>query len=95
MSRLTQAAQELSREEGHGGAALTTLLGVGAGAAIVTAFAADSDIAGIIGGVLVAIAIFFGVQAPHVWLRRVYPRLDKLDPADPESQPENKRRIEF
>lgn len=47
---------KLSREDGHGGAALTSLLGVGAGAAIVIAFAADSDIAGIIGGVLTGIA---------------------------------------
>jgi hypothetical protein len=71
-------------ESGHGGAAIATTLGLGAGVALIVAFAADSDIAGIIGGVLTGLGIFAAVNAPHQWFKRVYPRLDRLDPEDPE-----------
>jgi hypothetical protein len=69
-------------EGGHVGALLATILGIAAAMAIVVAFAADSDIAGIIGGVLTGLGIFAAVNAPHEWFKRTYPRLDKLDPEE-------------
>jgi len=72
-------------ECGHGGAALATTLGIAAAIALIVAFAADSDIAGIVGGVLTGLGIFAAVNAPHQWFKRVYPRLDRLDPEDPEA----------
>ena len=74
---------DLGSEEGHVGAALTSVLGIAAGAAVAIAFVADSDAAGIAAGVLIGLAIVVGVTAPHEWFKRIYPRLDKLDPDDP------------
>ena len=82
-------------ETGHVGAGLATILGIAAAAALVIAFAADSDVAGIAGGVLTGLGIFAAVNAPHQWLKRVYPRLDRLDPEDPEAHPEMRVRIEY
>jgi hypothetical protein len=82
-------------ETGHVGAGLATILGIAAGAALVIAFAADSDPAGIAGGVLTGLGIFAAVNAPHQWFKRVYPRLDKLDPQDSEAHPEKRFRIEY
>lgn len=82
-------------EGGHAGALLATVLGIGAAIAIVAAFAADSDIAGIIGGVLTGLGISAAVNAPHEWFKRVYPRLDKLDPEDPNARPGGGFRIEY
>jgi len=73
----------LNGEEGHVGAALASVLGIAAGAAVAIAFVGDSDAAGIAAGVLVGLAIVVGISAPHEWLKRIYPRLDKLDPDDP------------
>ena len=82
-------------EGGHVGALLATILGIAAAIAIVVAFAADSDVAGIIGGVLTGLGIFAAVNAPHEWFKRVYPRLDKLDPEDPKARPDGGFRIEY
>jgi hypothetical protein len=82
-------------ESGHVGAGLATVLGIGAGVALVIAFAADSDVAGIVGGVLTGLGIFAAVNAPHEWLKRVYPRLDRLDPEDSEAHPDKRLRIEY
>lgn len=88
-------ANQIQNESGHVGAALATLLGIGAGVALVIAFAADSDVAGIVGGVLTGLGIFGAVNAPHEWLKRVYPRLDRLDPDDSEAHPDKRIRIEY
>ena len=72
----------LTDERGHVGALIATILGIAAAIAIVVAFAADSDIAGIIGGVLTGLGIFAAVNAPHEWFKRTYLRLDKLDPEE-------------
>ena len=85
----------IKSESGHVGAGLATILGIGAGAALVVAFAADSDAAGIVGGVLTGLGIFAAVNAPHEWFKRVYPRLDRLDPEDSEARPDKRFRIEY
>jgi hypothetical protein len=82
-------------EAGHIGAGLATFLGIGASVALVIAFAADSEVAGIIGGLLTGLGIFAAVNAPHEWLKRVYPRLDRVDPEDSEAHPDKRFRIEY
>lgn len=92
---LQRAVSAFSREDGHIGNGLAILCGLGAAIAIVLAFSEDSDTAGIIGGVLTGLGIIIGVAAPHEWVKRIYPRLDKLDPTDPEAHPEKRFRIEL
>jgi hypothetical protein len=35
------------------------------------------------------------MNAPHIWMRSVYRRLDKVTPDDPEAMPEQRFRIQF
>lgn len=83
------------QEAGHVGAGLATFLGIGAGVALAVAFIADSEVAAIVGAVLTGFGIFAAVNAPHEWLKRVYPRLDKVDPDDAEARPDKRFRIEY
>jgi len=82
-------------EEGHIGAGLATVLGIAAAALLSLGALADSDAASVAGAVCVGLGIIIGVSAPHEWMKRIYPRLDKLDPHDPEARPDNRFRVEF
>lgn len=82
-------------ECGHGGAALASLLGIAAAIVLVVAIAAGSDGLAIAGAILVGLGIVIAVQAPHIWLRRLYTRLDRIQPDDPEVRPHGNLRIEF
>ena len=82
-------------ESGHIGAGLATLLGIAAAVALSIGTLADSDVASVAGAVAVGLGIIVAVSAPHEWVKRIYPRLDKLDPNDPEAQPEKRFRVEL
>lgn len=82
-------------ERGHIGVALATLLGVTAAAVLVAGIAADSDAVMIIGAILAGLGIVVTANAPHIWVRRVYRRLDRVSPEDPDARPDESLRIEF
>lgn len=85
----------MSGESGHIGAGLATLLGIGAAVLISVGALADSDAATVAGAVCVGLGIIIGVSAPHEWVKRIYPRLDKIDPDSPEARPDKRFRVEF
>ena len=82
-------------ESGHVGAGLATILGIASTVLLIVGTLADSDAAMVAGAVVIGLGIIVAVSAPHAWMKRVYPRLDKLDPNDPEARPDSGFRIEF
>src|SRR3990170_1930211 len=59
------------------------VVGIAAAVALSIGTLADSDAASVAGAVAVGLGIIVAVSAPHEWVKRIYPRLDKLDPNDP------------
>lgn len=82
-------------ERGHIGSGLATLLGIAAAVVLAIGVAGDSDAAAIAGAVLVGLGIVVAANAPHIWARRIYGRLDRMAPEDPEARPDTRTRIEF
>ena len=82
-------------EAGHIGAGLATVLGIAAALLLSLGALADSDAATVAGAICVGLGIIIGVSAPHQWVKRIYPRLDRIDPDNPDAQPDNRFRVEF
>lgn len=85
----------MGSETGHLGAGLATLLGIATAILLSVGALADSDVAAVAGAVAAGLGIIVSVSAPHEWVKRIYPRLDRLDPNDPQARPHTRFRVEF
>ncbi len=83
-----------SCEEGHMGAALASLLAIAATVVLAIGLTGSSDAVRVAGAVLMGLAVLVSVNAPHEWLKRVYKRLDRISPEDPDAKLEGMK-IEF
>lgn len=83
-----------AREEGHAGAALASLLAVAGTVVLAIGLTGGTDAVRVAGAVLMGLAVLVSVNAPHEWLKRVYKRLDRISPEDPDARLEGMK-IEF
>jgi hypothetical protein len=92
---LMKYAAVFASERGHIGSGVATLLGIAGGALLPIGLLVDSDWLAAAGGAALGLGVVVAVNAPHVWVRRVYGRLDRLAPDDPDARPDTKIRIEL
>ena len=85
----------MTSERGHVGVTVASLLAFAGMIVLAIGLGRGSNTGAVVGAVLLGLGSLIGMQAPHVWLRSVYRRLDKLDPEDPEAMPEKRFRTQF
>ena len=82
-------------ESGHVGPSVASILGIAAAIVTGIGISGDSDITQIVGVALFGAAIVLATQVPHLWMRRVYRRIDRItDSSDPDKY-DGPRRIEL
>jgi hypothetical protein len=85
----------LASERGHIGNGVASLLGIAGGVLLPIGILADANWLAATGGAILGAGVVVGVNAPHIWVRRVYGRLDRLAPDDPDARPDTTIRIEL
>ena len=85
----------MTSERGHIGASVASLLALAGMIVLAIGLGRDSNTVAVVGAVLLGLGSLIGMNAPHIWMRSVYRRLDKLDPEDPEAMPEKRFRTQF
>jgi len=73
---------KLQNESGHGGVTLATLLALAGTALLALGLGQDSSGLAVAGAIVLGVGSIVGANAPHIWLRSVYRRLDRVDPDD-------------
>jgi hypothetical protein len=75
----------LRSEQGHVGSSVGSLVGIAAAVVAAIGISADSDITEIVGVGLFGLAIVLATQVPHLWLKKIYRRIDRItDESDPD-----------
>jgi hypothetical protein len=85
----------LQNELGHGGVALATILAAAGTVLLALGLGQDSAALAVSGAIVLGTGSIAGANAPHIWLRSVYRRLDRVDPDDHEAMPDKRIRIQF
>lgn len=82
---LAEARAGANAERGHVGPGLAAALAIAAAVVAAIGIHGGSDTMEIVGMALFGAAIVFGTQVPHLWLRRLYRRIDRItDESDPD-----------
>lgn len=87
--------RRLNGERGHVGVTVGSLLALAGTVVLAIGLGGDNNIASVIGAIALGAGSLLGMNAPHIWMRSVYRRLDKVDPEDHEAMPEKRIRIQF
>ena len=85
----------LQNEMGHGGVTLATLLALAGTVLLALGLGQHSTSLAVAGAIVLGVGSIVGANAPHIWLRSVYRRLDRVDPDDHEAMPSTRIRIQF
>jgi hypothetical protein len=85
----------LRSERGHIGAGLASTLAIVGTVLLAIGLGNDSNALAVAGAIVLGAGTVASVSAPHLWLRHIYRRLDKVDPEDREAMPEKRARIQF
>jgi hypothetical protein len=86
----------LASEHGHVGTTTASIAAIAAGIAASLGIGLDSKALEIVGVGLFSGAIVVGLAAPHLWIRKVWRRLDRItDETDPDRDVSPGLRIEF
>lgn len=77
--------RRLNSERGHVGPTTASLLAIGATIAAAIGIGIESKTVEIIGVALLGTALVAAMQVPHLWLRKIYRRIDRItDETDPD-----------
>jgi hypothetical protein len=85
----------LHSERGHIGVTLASLLAVAGTILLAIGLGHDRSGMSVGGAIVLGVGSLLGMQAPHIWMRSVYRRLDKVDPNDHEALPNERFRTQF
>ncbi len=85
----------LRSERGHIGVSGASVLALAGMIVLAIGLGRDSSTVSVVGAVLLGLGSLIGMNAPHIWMRSVYRRLDKLDPEDHEAMPDKRFRTQF
>ena len=79
----------LGGEQGHIGPTVAGLTGIAAGVVAAIGIGIDSKLMEIVGVGLFSLAIFGATAVPHLWLSKIYRRIDRItDESDPDRHEE-------
>ncbi|MEX1254499.1 MAG: hypothetical protein WEE64_09170 [Dehalococcoidia bacterium] len=81
-------------ERGHISVTFASLFSIAGAVLLAVGLSGDNDGLAIAGAVSLGLATLVGVNGPHLWVRRIYQRLDRMAPDDPAVHP-GKIRIEL
>jgi hypothetical protein len=87
--------KQLRSERGHGAVTCATTFAIVGTVLLAIGLGNDSNGLSVAGAIVVGIGSVVGFNGPHLWLRSVYRRLDKVDPEDNEAMPEKRIRIQL
>ena len=83
----------MTSERGHIGVSVASLLALAGMIVLAIGLGRDSNTVSVVGAVLLGLGSLIGMNAPHIWMRSVYRRLDRVSPDDPEAS--TSFRLEF
>ena len=83
----------MTSERGHIGVSVASLLALAGMIVLAIGLGRDSNTVAVVGAVLLGLGSLIGMNAPHIWMRSVYRRLDRVAPNDPEAS--TSFRLEF
>jgi hypothetical protein len=83
----------VTSERGHVGVSVASLLALAGMIVLAIGLGRDSSTVAVVGAVLLGLGSLIGMNAPHIWMRSVYRRLDRVSPNDPEAS--KSFRLEF
>ena len=92
---MREVTQMLHSERGHAGVSVATVLMLAGTVLLAVGLGNETTGLSVAGAVVLGLGSILGANAPHIWMRSVYRRLDKLDPEDPEAMPEKRFRTQF
>ena len=75
----------MTSERGHVGVSVGSLLALAGMIVLAIGLGGDSNTVSVAGAVLLGLGSLIGMNAPHIWMRSVYRRLDRVSPDDPEA----------
>ena len=78
--------RRIRSERGHVGVTIASMLAVVGTALLAIGLGQDNHTISVAGAIVMGIGSLVGVNAPHIWLRRVYGRLDRVSPDDPDAR---------
>ena len=88
--------QKLNSERGHVGPTMSAIFGIAAAIIASIGIGFDSKVTEIIGIALFGLAIVGATMVPHLWIQKVWRRLDRItDETDPDRHTEPGVRIEL
>ncbi len=88
--------ERLKSEQGHVGPTLSSVCAIAAVVVASIGIGVDSKVTEIIGVALFGMAIVGATQVPHLWIRKVWRRIDRItDDTDPDRHTEPGLRIEL
>ena len=76
----------LGSERGHIGSTLASLLAIAGTALLAIGLGNGTTELAVCGAIVLGIGSLLGMNAPHIWMRSVYRRLDRVDPDDPDAR---------
>lgn len=82
-------------ERGHIGVTVATILGLAGTVLLAIGLGNDSTGLAVAGAIVLGVGTIIGANAPHIWMRSVYRRLDRVDPEDHEAMPEKRFRTQL
>ena len=82
-------------ERGHIGVTAATVLGLVGTVLLACGLGSDNSALAVAGAIVLGLGAILGANAPHIWLRSVYRRLDRVSPDDPDARPNTRIRIQF
>ncbi len=85
----------LRSERGHIGVGLANLLALAGTVMLAIGLGQGVTALSVTGAIVLGLGTVVGDNAPHVWQRSVYRRLDRVDPEDHEAMPEERIRIQY
>ena len=85
--------RRLQSERGHGGVTFGSTIVIIGVVLLAIGLGRDSNSMSVAGAIVLGLGTLLGINAPHIWMRSVYRRLDKVDPDDREAT--DKFKVQF
>jgi hypothetical protein len=86
---------DLQSEQGHIGSGIASIAALAGGILLAIGLDSDTTALSVAGAIVLGLGIFVAANAPHIWMRSIYRRLDRVDPDDHDAMPEKRARIQF
>ena len=87
--------QRLQSERGHIGVTLGSLLAIAGTVLLAIGLGNGTTELAVTGAIVLGVGSLLGMNAPHIWMRSVYRRLDKVTPDDPDAHPNERFRLQM